>query len=121
MIQRPHTYAEAVKNRATSHTEAQSRSDLPTINIGDKVRVQDPQTNKWSKVSSMCTRRLGVGVAVLGGFVYAVGGSDGTSPLNTGTAVAKKTVKFNYKDISTGFKTTENCLLNKCSRALGLG
>ena len=25
-----------------------------------------------------------MGVAVLGGYVYAVGGSDGTSPLNTG-------------------------------------
>lgn len=33
----------------------------------------------------MSTRRLGVAVAVLGGFLYAVGGSDGTSPLNTGT------------------------------------
>ena len=44
----------------------------------------DPQTNRWTKVASMCTRRLGVGVAVLGGYLYAVGGSDGTSPLNTG-------------------------------------
>lgn len=34
----------------------------------------------------MSTRRLGVAVAVLGGFLYAVGGSDGTSPLNTGIA-----------------------------------
>lgn len=32
----------------------------------------------------MSTRRLGVGVAVLSGYLYAVGGSDGTSPLNTG-------------------------------------
>ena len=32
----------------------------------------------------MNTRRLGVAVAVLGGFLYAVGGSDGQSPLNTG-------------------------------------
>ena len=32
----------------------------------------------------MSTRRLGVGVAVLMGYLYAVGGSDGTSPLNTG-------------------------------------
>lgn len=35
----------------------------------------------------MSTRRLGVAVAVLGGFLYAVGGSDGTSPLNTGMVV----------------------------------
>jgi hypothetical protein len=32
----------------------------------------------------MTTRRLGVAVAVLGGFLYAIGGSDGQCPLNTG-------------------------------------
>ena len=31
----------------------------------------------------MSTRRLGVAVAVLDGSLYAIGGSDGTSPLNT--------------------------------------
>lgn len=46
----------------------------------------DPKENKWTRVASMSTRRLGVAVAVLGGFLYAVGGSDGTSPLNTGNA-----------------------------------
>jgi len=44
----------------------------------------DPQTNRWARAASMSTRRLGVGVAVLNGYLYAVGGSDGTSPLNTG-------------------------------------
>lgn len=43
----------------------------------------DPKENKWSKVSPMTTRRLGVAVAVLGGYLYAIGGSDGQSPLNT--------------------------------------
>lgn len=37
----------------------------------------------------MSTRRLGVAVAVLGGFLYAVGGSDGTSPLNTGESLPR--------------------------------
>ncbi len=32
----------------------------------------------------MGTKRLGVAVAVLDGFLYAIGGSDGQSPLNTG-------------------------------------
>ena len=31
----------------------------------------------------MMTRRLGVAVAVLNGYLYAIGGSDGQSPLNT--------------------------------------
>lgn len=48
----------------------------------------DPKENKWTRVASMSTRRLGVAVAVLGGFLYAVGGSDGTSPLNTGIPAA---------------------------------
>lgn len=53
--------------------------------IGSFVRFRyDPKENKWTRVASMSTRRLGVAVAVLGGFLYAVGGSDGTSPLNTG-------------------------------------
>lgn len=42
-----------------------------------------PKENKWTKVAPMTTRRLGVAVAVLGGFLYAIGGSDGATPLNT--------------------------------------
>lgn len=49
----------------------------------------DPKENKWTRVASMSTRRLGVAVAVLGGFLYAVGGSDGTSPLNTGVVLRR--------------------------------
>lgn len=40
----------------------------------------------------MSTKRLGVAVAVLGGYLYAVGGSDGSSPLNSGEL--KKIVTF---------------------------
>lgn len=46
-------------------------------------RRYDPKENKWAKVAPMTTRRLGVAVAVLGGYLYAIGGSDGQSPLNT--------------------------------------
>ena len=59
----------------------------------------DPQTNRWSKVASMSTRRLGVGVAVLAGYLYAVGGSDGTSPLNTGTGFAAPSMPSNTTHI----------------------
>jgi kelch-like protein 20 len=31
----------------------------------------------------MSSRRLGVAVAVLGGYLYAIGGSDGSCPLST--------------------------------------
>lgn len=56
----------------------------------------DPKENKWTRVASMSTRRLGVAVAVLGGFLYAVGGSDGTSPLNTGTLSCEYNVTFTH-------------------------
>lgn len=47
------------------------------------VERYDPNTNRWTKVAPMSTKRLGVAVAVLAGYLYAVGGSDGTSPLNS--------------------------------------
>jgi kelch-like protein 20 len=50
------------------------------LSIVDKY---DPLSNKWTRVASMNSKRLGVAVVVLGNFLYAVGGSDGTSPLNT--------------------------------------
>ena len=34
-------------------------------------------------MAPMLSRRLGVAVAALDGFLYAVGGSDGSAPLNT--------------------------------------
>lgn len=43
----------------------------------------DPKESKWTKVASMMTRRLGVAVAVLSGYLYAIGGSDGQCPLNS--------------------------------------
>ena len=37
----------------------------------------------WQTVSPMRVKRLGVGVAVLEGYLYAVGGSDGSTPLSS--------------------------------------
>ena len=43
----------------------------------------DPQTNQWSSdVAPTSSCRTSVGVAVLDGFLYAVGGQDGVSCLN---------------------------------------
>lgn len=38
------------------------------------VERYDPKTNRWTKLAGMQTRRLGVAVAVLGGYLYAIGG-----------------------------------------------
>lgn len=45
--------------------------------------MYDPQSNEWKMVAPMQKRRCGVGVAVLGSLLYAIGGHDGSSYLNT--------------------------------------
>ena len=43
----------------------------------------EPRNNEWRMVSPMLKRRCGVGVAVLNNLLYAVGGHDGQSYLNS--------------------------------------
>lgn len=43
----------------------------------------DPHVNKWTEVAPMTKRRAGVGVVALNGYLYAVGGFDDASPLDT--------------------------------------
>jgi len=49
----------------------------------DCVERYDPVANSWSTVVSMSCPRGGVGVAALGGKLYAVGGHDGTNYLSS--------------------------------------
>ncbi len=47
----------------------------------------DPQTNQWNNEiapTSSCRASVGVAVAVLDGYLYAIGESDGQCPLSTG-------------------------------------
>ncbi|KOB72232.1 Kelch-like protein diablo, partial [Operophtera brumata] len=53
------------------------------VQCHNHVEWYEPKDNRWTKVAPMTTRRLGVAVSVLGGMLYAVGGSDGQAPLNT--------------------------------------
>ena len=43
----------------------------------------DPIKNEWRAAAPMSKRRCGVGVAVLNNLLYAVGGHDGGSYLNS--------------------------------------
>ena len=43
----------------------------------------DPDTKQWSFIAAMTTARSTVGVAVLNGRLYAVGGRDGAACLNS--------------------------------------
>lgn len=47
------------------------------------VERLDPRTGEWKCVAPMMKRRCGVGVAVLNDLLYAVGGHDGQSYLNS--------------------------------------
>jgi len=49
----------------------------------DCVERYDPALNVWTPVVSMSCARGGVGVAALGGRLYAVGGHDGTNYLSS--------------------------------------
>lgn len=54
------------------------RNGLRTLNTVDCF---DPATNSWDSVTPMCSYRHGVGVGVMSGPMYAVGGHDGWSYL----------------------------------------
>lgn len=56
------------------------RDGLKTLNT---MEYLDLETGAWTQLSAMNTHRHGLGVAVLGGTLYAVGGHDGWSYLNT--------------------------------------
>ena len=43
----------------------------------------DPKTNRWSPVASMQSKRKHLGVAVLDGMIYAVGGRDESTELSS--------------------------------------
>lgn len=45
--------------------------------------IFSPVTNSWSPIVAMTSRRSGVGLAVVNGQLYAVGGFDGTAYLKT--------------------------------------
>lgn len=55
------------------------------------VECYDPHTNKWTPRAPMQYRRSGVGVGVLNGFLYAVGGHD--SPTSNPSVVRTETVE----------------------------
>ena len=49
----------------------------------DSVEKYDAELDKWTQVASMSCCRGGVGVSALGGLLYAVGGHNGSSYLNS--------------------------------------
>ena len=54
------------------------RNGLRTLNSVDSF---NPATNSWESVTPMCSYRHGVGVGVMSGPMYAIGGHDGWSYL----------------------------------------
>ena len=48
-----------------------------------QVECYDPNLDMWKATTSMIEHRSSLGVGVLDGFLYAVGGYDGQTTLNT--------------------------------------
>ena len=49
----------------------------------DTAEVYDPQTDGWQPLAKMTTKRRALGLAAVGGKVYAIGGWDGDSALDS--------------------------------------
>ena len=56
------------------------RDDCTELSSAERY---NPNTNTWSPIVAMMSRRSGVGLAVVNGQLYAVGGFDGTTYLKT--------------------------------------
>ncbi|KAF5402768.1 putative bacteriochlorophyll 4-vinyl reductase [Paragonimus heterotremus] len=71
------------KSMVDGNSESRGTNDSPNHSDHQPGEVANSQPSGWHIVSSMATHRHGLGVAVLEGVVYAVGGHDGWSYLNT--------------------------------------
>lgn len=47
------------------------------------VEYYNPRTDRWTLVAEMCVRRCGVGIGILDGAMYAVGGWNGSASLKS--------------------------------------
>ena len=65
------------------HAHTHTHHTYPHTQTYTHTHSYDPATNHWTHVCPMTTRRLGVAVTVLDGHLYAIGGSDGNTPLSS--------------------------------------
>ena len=76
------SYLNSIERLLSLHVDAVNLSK-DQIYISVTLDRYDPQTNQWSSdVAPTSSCRTSVGVAVLDGYLYAVGGQDGVSCLN---------------------------------------
>lgn len=45
--------------------------------------MYDPSVNQWTMMKALCVPRRGIGIAVIGGAIYAAGGHDGKDYLDS--------------------------------------
>ena len=60
-----------------------------------QVEQYDPSSDKWSPTTSMIEHRSSVGIGVLDGFLYAVGGYNGQVTVNTAERYNPRTGEWN--------------------------
>jgi N-acetylneuraminic acid mutarotase len=73
--------------------------DSPTV---AEVAIYDPATDQWSIGADMPTPRMGVGVAAIGDYIYAVGGSNYALGLQSSNIVERyDTVKDEWTTLAS--------------------
>ena len=65
------------------------------------VEVYDPQKDAWTTCPSMEARRSTLGVAVLNGCIYAVGGFDGSTGMICVSSEARLFIYSNWNRAAT--------------------
>lgn len=75
--------------------------------IHSECECYDQRMDRWCMVSPMWTKRARVGVGVVGGKIYAIGGYDGSTDLNTVEAYCPQS---NTWSVSTPMGTRRSCL-----------
>ena len=70
-------------------------SSFSCITNLSQVEQYDPSSDKWSPTTSMIEHRSSVGIGVLDGFLYAVGGYNGQVTVNTAERYNPRTGGWN--------------------------
>ena len=78
-----HVYTYIYVCRCITYISYYTLGGLDDVNCYRTVERYDPQTDEWTEVASLKSPRGGVGVATLGKFLYAAGGNDGSTSLQT--------------------------------------
>ena len=94
----PFVPRKSVTTRVLVYVVGGETSPRATVNT---VEEYNPAKDSWRELAPMSTQRRGVGVAILNGLLYAVGGSDGVQALHSAECYNPRTNSWsNISDLN---------------------